>query len=147
MNALVNWAPTPQPRDAGKRMVEPDEAKFSGFVFKIQANMDPKHRDRIAFFRVCSGEYQPGMKVFHVREGKEMKIPNALTFMANDRVLMTNAVAGDIIGIYNHGQLHIGDTLTQAKCSASPVFHTSLRNCSAVLVRKTLSKPNSSIKA
>ena len=92
-----------------------DEAKFSGFVFKIQANMDPKHRDRIAFFRVCSGEYQPGMKVFHVREGKEMKIPNALTFMANDRVLMTNAVAGDIIGIYNHGQLHIGDTLTQGE--------------------------------
>lgn len=115
LNALVNWAPTPQPRDAGKRMVEPDEAKFSGFVFKIQANMDPKHRDRIAFFRVCSGEYQPGMKVFHVREGKEMKIPNALTFMANDRVLMTNAVAGDIIGIYNHGQLHIGDTLTQGE--------------------------------
>lgn len=102
-------------RRQGKRMVEPDEAKFSGFVFKIQANMDPKHRDRIAFFRVCSGEYQPGMKVFHVREGKEMKIPNALTFMANDRVLMTNAVAGDIIGIYNHGQLHIGDTLTQGE--------------------------------
>lgn len=74
-----------------------------------------KHRDRIAFFRVCSGEYQPGMKVFHVREGKEMKIPNALTFMANDRVLMTDAVAGDIIGIYNHGQLHIGDTLTQGE--------------------------------
>ena len=69
-------------------MVEPDEAKFSGFVFKIQANMDPKHRDRIAFFRVCSGEYQPGMKVFHVREGKEMKIPNALTFMANDLSLI-----------------------------------------------------------
>lgn len=115
LDALIRWAPTPQPRDAGKRMVEPDEAKFSGFVFKIQANMDPKHRDRIAFFRVCSGEYKPGMKVYHVREQKDMKIPNALTFMANDRVLMTDAVAGDIIGIYNHGQLHIGDTLTQGE--------------------------------
>ena len=142
MNALVNWAPTPQPRDAEKRMVEPDEAKFSGFVFKIQANMDPKHRDRIAFFRVCSGEYQPGMKVFHVREGKEMKIPNALTFMANDRVLMTNAVAGDIIGIYNHGQLHIGDTLTQGEVlgfTGIPYFAPELFRSARP---KTLSKPN-----
>lgn len=112
LDALVAWAPRPQPRDAGARMVEPTESPFTGFVFKIQANMDPRHRDRIAFFRVCSGRYQPGMKVFHVREGREMKIPNALTFMAQDRVIMTDAVAGDIIGIYNHGQLHIGDTLT-----------------------------------
>ncbi|MCD8338644.1 MAG: peptide chain release factor 3 [Burkholderiales bacterium] len=115
LEALLNWAPIPQPRDGGARMVEPDESKFSGFVFKIQANMDPRHRDRIAFFRVCSGRYEPGMKVFHVREGKEMKIPNALTFMANDRVKMDTAVAGDIIGIYNHGQLHIGDSLSQGE--------------------------------
>ncbi len=115
LQALVNWAPIPQPRDGGVRMVEPDESKFTGFVFKIQANMDPKHRDRIAFFRVCSGRYQPGMKVYHVRDGKDMKIPNALTFMANDRVKMEEAVAGDIIGIYNHGQLHIGDTLTEGE--------------------------------
>ena len=115
LNALVDWAPRPQPRDAGVRMVDPFEDHFSGFVFKIQANMDPRHRDRIAFFRVCSGRYQPGMKVLHVREDREMKIPNALTFMAQDRVIMTDAVAGDIIGIYNHGQLHIGDTLTQGE--------------------------------
>lgn len=115
LDALVAWAPPPQPRDAAVRVVEPVEAPFSGFVFKIQANMDPRHRDRIAFFRVCSGRYQPGMKVFHVREGREMKIPNALTFMAQDRVIMTDAVAGDIIGIYNHGQLHIGDTLTSGE--------------------------------
>lgn len=115
LQALVNWAPIPQPRDGSVRMVEPDESKFTGFVFKIQANMDPKHRDRIAFFRVCSGRYQPGMKVYHVRDGKDMKIPNALTFMANDRVKMDEAVAGDIIGIYNHGQLHIGDTLTEGE--------------------------------
>lgn len=118
LDALVNWAPIPQPRDATKRFVEPDESKFTGFVFKIQANMDPKHRDRIAFFRVCSGKYVQGMKVFHVREGKEMKIANALTFMANDRVLMDHAYAGDIIGIYNHGQLHIGDTLTEGEVLA-----------------------------
>ncbi len=115
LQALVRWAPVPQPRDGGDRMVEPDESKFSGFVFKIQANMDPKHRDRIAFFRVCSGCYEPGMKVYHVREGKDMKIPNALTFMANDRVKMDRAVAGDIIGIYNHGQLHIGDSLSEGE--------------------------------
>lgn len=105
----------PQPRDAGVRIVQPTEAPFTGFVFKIQANMDPHHRDRIAFLRVCSGCYTPGMKVFHVREGKEMKIPNALTFMAQERKRMEEAVAGDIIGIYNHGQLHIGDTLTEGE--------------------------------
>ena len=115
LQALLDWAPPPQPRDAGTRMVEPAEAAFSGFVFKIQANMDPKHRDRIAFFRVCSGRYTTGMKVKHVRLEREMKLANALTFMANERVLMEDAVAGDIIGIHNHGQLHIGDTLTEGE--------------------------------
>ena len=115
LEALVKWAPDPLPRDGGARQVEPTEQPFTGFVFKIQANMDPKHRDRIAFFRVCSGRYTQGMKVRHLRENRDMKIPNALTFMANDRVSMTDAVAGDIIGIYNHGQLHIGDTLTEGE--------------------------------
>ena len=115
LEALLEWAPQPQPRDAGTRTVDPLEEPFTGFVFKIQANMDPRHRDRIAFFRVCSGVYQPGMKVRHVREGREMKIANALTFMANERVHMQEAYAGDIIGIYNHGQLHIGDTLTEGE--------------------------------
>jgi peptide chain release factor 3 len=115
LDALVRWAPEPQPRDGGSREVDPHESKFTGFVFKIQANMDPKHRDRIAFFRVCSGKYEPGMKVHHVRDGKEMKIPNALTFMANERVRMEHAFPGDIIGIYNHGQLHIGDSLTEGE--------------------------------
>ncbi len=115
LQALVNWAPQPQSRDGGARSVEPTEEPFTGFVFKIQANMDPRHRDRIAFFRVCSGCYAPGMKVQHLREGREMKIANALTFMANERVHMDAAYAGDIIGIYNHGQLHIGDTLTEGE--------------------------------
>ncbi|MES2771975.1 MAG: peptide chain release factor 3 [Pseudomonadota bacterium] len=115
LQALLDWAPPPQARDAGSRFVQPAEPAFSGFVFKIQANMDPKHRDRIAFFRVCSGRYSSGMKVKHVRLEREIKLANALTFMANERVLMDDAVAGDIIGIHNHGNLHIGDTLSEGE--------------------------------
>ena len=118
LQTLIDWAPPPQERDAGIRDVKPAEPAFTGFVFKIQANMDPKHRDRIAFFRVCSGRYSSGMKVRHVRMNREMKLANALTFMANERVLMEDAVAGDIIGIHNHGQLHIGDTLTEGETLA-----------------------------
>jgi peptide chain release factor 3 len=115
LQALIAWAPPPQPRDAGARFVEPAEAAFSGFVFKIQANMDPRHRDRIAFFRVCSGRYRPGIKVRQIRTGREIKLGNALTFMANERVASEDAVAGDIVGIHNHGQLQIGDTLTEGE--------------------------------
>jgi len=115
LEALLDWAPPPQEREGGERMVRPAEAAFSGFVFKIQANMDPKHRDRIAFFRVCSGRYTPGMKVRHVRLDREMKLANVLTFMANERLLMEDAVAGDIIGIHNHGNLHIGDCLSEGE--------------------------------
>ena len=118
LQALVDWAPPPQPRNGGARVVEPAEAPFTGFVFKIQANMDPRHRDRIAFFRVCSGRYAPGMKVRHLREGREMKLGHALTFMANERVHSEDAVAGDILGIHNHGQLQIGDTLTEGEVLA-----------------------------
>jgi peptide chain release factor 3 len=115
LQALTDWAPPPQPRDGGERVVHPAEPPYSGFVFKIQANMDPKHRDRIAFFRVCSGRYSPGMKVRHLRLAREMKLGNVMTFMANERVMSEDAVAGDIIGIHNHGQLHIGDTLTEGE--------------------------------
>ena len=115
LHALVDWAPPPQARDGGTRLVQPAEKPFTGFVFKIQANMDPKHRDRIAFFRICSGRYSAGMKVQHMRLGREMKLANALTFMANERVHMEDGVAGDIIGIHNHGQLQIGDTLTEGE--------------------------------
>ncbi|MCL4779279.1 MAG: peptide chain release factor 3 [Gammaproteobacteria bacterium] len=118
LQALIDWAPPPQPRDGSLRMVQPAEEAFSGFVFKIQANMDPKHRDRIAFFRICSGRYVPGMKARHLRTGREMKLGNALTFMANERVASEGAVAGDIIGIYNHGQLQIGDTLSAGEALA-----------------------------
>ncbi len=120
LRALVDWAPSPIAREAvtanGEvRQVEPDEPAFTGFVFKIQANMDPNHRDRIAFFRVCSGQYTPGMKVKQRRTNKEMKIANAVVFMANERTRMEEAYAGDIIGIHNHGQLQIGDVLTEGE--------------------------------
>jgi peptide chain release factor 3 len=115
LNALVEWAPKPQARAALSREVAPAEKAFSGFVFKIQANMDPKHRDRIAFFRICSGEYKPGIKTRHLRLDRELRIGNALTFMANMRVASEEAYAGDIIGIHNHGQLQIGDTLSEGE--------------------------------
>ncbi|MCP4002067.1 MAG: peptide chain release factor 3 [Gammaproteobacteria bacterium] len=115
LRALLDWAPKPQSRDATERNVEPNETSLTGFVFKIQANMDPKHRDRIAFFRICSGKYTPGMKLHHLRLGREMRIANAQTFMANARKSSEDAVAGDIIGIHNHGQLQIGDTLTEGE--------------------------------
>jgi peptide chain release factor 3 len=114
LGALAEWAPPPQPRAARVRRVFPTEPGFTAFVFKIQANMDPQHRDRIAFVRVCSGRYHPGIKVRHVRLGREMKIANAVTFMANERARMDDAVAGDILGIHNHGQLQIGDTLSES---------------------------------
>jgi len=115
LRALVDWAPAPLPRATDIRIVQPTEAAFTGFVFKIQANMDPNHRDRIAFLRVCSGRYSSGMKVKHRRSGKEMKLANAVTFMANERSRMDEAYAGDIIGIHNHGQLQIGDVLTEGE--------------------------------
>ena len=112
LDDFVEWAPPPQDREATTRMVGATEENFSGFVFKIQANMDPRHRDRIAFLRVCSGRYSKGMKMRHVRIGKEVKIADAVTFKAGERVLVEEAVSGDIIGLHNHGTIQIGDTFT-----------------------------------
>jgi peptide chain release factor 3 len=112
LDALDAYAPVPQARDAGGRIIKPEEEKLTGFVFKIQANMDPQHRDRVAFFRVCSGKFTKGMKVKHVRIKKDIKISDALTFMASDRGHIDEAFAGDIIGIHNHGTIRIGDTFT-----------------------------------
>jgi len=112
LDAIDAYAPIPQGRDAGARRVEVEEEKFTGFVFKIQANMDPQHRDRIAFLRVCSGKFTKGMKARQVRIKKDIKISDALTFMASDRGHVDEAYAGDIIGIHNHGTIRIGDTFT-----------------------------------
>jgi peptide chain release factor 3 len=115
LDAFVEHAPAPRPRATVSRTVQPNEDKLSGFVFKIQANMDPQHHDRIAFVRLCSGRYTPGMRVKHVRIGREVKIADALTFMAAERERVEEAYAGDIIGIHNHGTVAIGDTFSQGE--------------------------------
>jgi peptide chain release factor 3 len=116
--AFTANAPGPQPRDARERRVQPLEEKLSGFVFKIQANMDPAHRDRIAFMRLCSGRYARGMRLYHVRLGKEVRVADALTFMAAEREQAEEAFAGDIIGLHNHGTINIGDTFTEGEALA-----------------------------
>ncbi|RDX37112.1 peptide chain release factor 3 [Kangiella sp. HD9-110m-PIT-SAG07] len=115
LNGLVEWAPAPLPRETDDRDVKATEDKFTGFVFKIQANMDPQHRDRIAFVRICSGKYQKGMKMRHVRLGRDIAVNNALTFLAGDREHLEEAYAGDIIGLHNHGTIQIGDTFTEGE--------------------------------
>ena len=115
MDGIAQFGPEPQPQSASPRQVSPDETKVAGFVFKVQANMDPKHRDRVAFVRLASGHFQRGMKLTHVRSKKPMAISNPVLFLASDRELAEEAWAGDIIGIPNHGQLRIGDTLTEGE--------------------------------
>jgi peptide chain release factor 3 len=115
MNGIATYGPQPQPQAAEPRQISPDETKVSGFVFKVQANMDPKHRDRVAFVRLCSGHFERGMKLTHVRAKKQMAISNPVLFLAADRELSEEAWAGDIIGIPNHGQLRIGDALTEGE--------------------------------
>lgn len=115
LDALVNLAPPPSARSSLQRTVEPQEAKFSGLVFKIQANMDPAHRDRIAFVRVASGHFRRGMKLKIVRSGKEIKPNTVVHFLSQRRELLEEAFAGDIIGIPNHGVLQLGDTLTEGE--------------------------------
>ncbi len=115
LDAFAEYAPPPQCREARERTVCPDEPQLTGFVFKIQANMDPKHRDRIAFMRIVSGQYRKGMSLRHVRLGKDIKIAKALTFLANEREQAETAVAGDIIGLHNHGTIQIGDTFTEGE--------------------------------
>ena len=115
LDFFVENAPSPRARATLTRDVAPEESKLTGFVFKIQANMDPMHRDRVAFMRVCSGAFAAGMKAYHPRTGKEFKLANALTFMASDREIAESAFPGDVIGIHNHGTISIGDTFTEGE--------------------------------
>lgn len=115
LNAFAQYAPAPQARNTDLRIISPEEKSFSGFVFKIQANMDPAHRDRVAFLRVCSGKYSKGMKIHHVRLNRDILINNALTFMAGEREQTETAWPGDIIGLHNHGTIQIGDTFTEGE--------------------------------
>ncbi len=119
-----------------KRMVAPDEEAFSGFTFKIQANMDPAHRDRIAFFRICSGKFTRGMKVKHHRIGKEINLSNATVFMAQERSHVDEAYPGDIIGIHNHGTIKIGDTFTDKE----PLKFTGIPNFAPEHFRRVILK-------
>ena len=115
MDGIGTYGPEPQIQRAEPRQISPEEQPVTGFVFKVQANMDPKHRDRVAFVRLASGHFQRGMKMFHVRSKKTMAVSNPVMFLAADRELAEEAWAGDIIGIPNHGQLRIGDTLTEGE--------------------------------
>jgi peptide chain release factor 3 len=124
LDAFVELAPAPGPRQTVSRAVAPEEEMFSGFVFKIQANMDPMHRDRIAFLRICSGKFTRGMKVRHHRIGKEVTLSNATIFMAQDRTNVEEAWPGDIIGLHNHGTIKIGDTFSDKE----PLKYTGIPN-------------------
>jgi peptide chain release factor 3 len=143
LTAFVEQAPGPLGRPTTGRTVSPLEEPLTGFVFKIQANMDPGHRDRIAFMRLCSGQYQKGMRLFHVRLGKEMRISDALTFMAADRQQAEFAYAGDIIGLHNHGIINIGDTFTEGEA----LTFTGIPNFAPEMFRRAVLKDPLRMKA
>ena len=115
LDCFVEIAPTPLPRPAEERQVKPLEDQFAGFVFKIHANMDPKHRDRIAFLRVCSGKFERNTNYLHVRQGKKLKFSNPTTFMAAKKDVVDEAFPGDVVGLYDSGNFKIGDTLTEGE--------------------------------
>jgi peptide chain release factor 3 len=143
LRTFVEHAPAPRPRATTTREVEAREPRFSGFVFKIQANMDPAHRDRIAFLRICSGRYERGMKLHHVRLGKEVRVADALTFMAAERQQADEAYAGDIIGLHNHGTINIGDTFTEGE----KLNFTGIPNFAPELFRRAVLKDPLKMKA
>jgi len=143
LDTFVEYAPAPLPRETLTREVCADEEKLSGFVFKIQANMDPAHRDRIAFLRICSGSYSKGMKMRHVRIGRDVQISNAITFLARDRDHAETAWPGDIIGLHNHGTIKIGDTFTQGE----DLKFTGIPNFSPELFRRVVLRDPLRLKA
>jgi peptide chain release factor 3 len=143
LDAFAEHAPPPQPRATQTRIVDPSEPELTGFVFKIQANMDPAHRDRIAFMRVCSGSYTPGMRLYHTRLRREVRVGEAITFMAADRQHVDEAYAGDIIGLHNHGTINIGDSFTQGEDLA----FTGIPNFAPELFRRAVLKDPLRVKA
>ncbi|HWW21177.1 MAG TPA: peptide chain release factor 3 [Steroidobacteraceae bacterium] len=143
LRSFVTHAPAPLPRPSRERSVSAQEPKLSGFVFKIQANMDPGHRDRIAFLRLCSGRYQRGMRLKHVRLDKEMRIADALTFMAADRSQAEEAYAGDIVGLHNHGTINIGDSFSEGES----LHFTGIPNFAPEMFRRAVLKDPLRMKA
>jgi peptide chain release factor 3 len=134
LDTFIRIAPAPIPRETSVRIVEPEEKKFSGFVFKIHANMDPKHRNRIAFLRVCSGKFERGSNYFHVRHDKSVRFSNATAFMAQDRETVEEAWPGDIVGIFDTGNLKIGDTLTEGE----KLIYTGIPNFSPEIFKEVI---------
>jgi peptide chain release factor 3 len=143
LDCFVEMAPPPGPRQAVSRQVHPEEEDFSGFVFKIQANMNPAHRDRIAFFRICSGQFTKGMKVRHHRLGKDITLANATIFMAQERSNVEEAWPGDIIGLHNHGTIKIGDTFSPKE----PLKFTGIPNFAPEHFRRVLLRDPLKMKA
>ncbi len=142
LNGFVEMAPSPGPRKTVNREVSPTEEQFSGFVFKIQANMNPAHRDRLAFMRICSGKFERGMKVKHHRLGKDITLSNATIFMAQERANVEEAWPGDIIGLHNHGTIKIGDTFS----TKEPLKYTGIPNFAPEHFRRVLLKDPLKIK-
>jgi peptide chain release factor 3 len=143
LDAFVTFAPGPQPRATTTRTVDPDEDALTGFVFKIQANMDPAHRDRIAFMRVCSGRYESGMRFYQPRLGREVRVGDAITFMASERQQAGTAYAGDIIGLHNHGTINIGDSFSEGEDLA----FTGIPNFAPELFRRAVLRDPLKLKA
>jgi peptide chain release factor 3 len=143
LHSFVEHSPGPRPRTALERVVDAQEPKLSGFVFKIQANMDPGHRDRIAFVRLCSGRYARGMRVRHVRLDKDIRVADALTFLAADRSQAEEAYAGDIIGLHNHGTINIGDTFSEGE----RLTYTGIPNFAPEIFRRAVLKDPLRMKA
>lgn len=141
LDGVAEMAPSPRPQPTEQREVEASENKVSAFIFKIQANMDAKHRDRIAFARICSGHFKRGMKLKHVRSGKMQNMHNPVIFLAQDRELAEEAFPGDIIGIPNHGNLRIGDALTEGE----DLKFTGIPNFAPELLQKA--RPQDPLKA
>ena len=143
LDEFVEHAPPPAARASEERLVEAGEPALTGFVFKIQANMDPGHRDRIAFMRIVSGEYRKGMRLTHVRSGKEMKIADAITFMAADRQHADSAYSGDIIGLHNHGTINIGDSFSEGE----PIRFSGIPSFAPEIFRRAVLKDPLRLKA
>ena len=143
LDFFVEHAPPPKSHATTTRTVAADEPHLTGFVFKIQANMDPMHRDRVAFMRICSGRFTGGMKALHTRTGKEMKLSNALSFMASDREIVDEAFAGDVIGLHNHGTISIGDTFSEGEA----LSFTGIPNFAPELFRRARLKDPLKMKA
>jgi len=136
LDTFIRIAPPPIPRETTLREIKPEETKFSGFIFKIHANMDPKHRNRIAFLRVCSGKFERGTNYYHVRQEKGIRFSNATAFMAQDRETVDEAWPGDIVGLYDTGNLKIGDTLTDGE----KLMYTGIPSFSPEIFKEVINK-------